>query len=315
MQNLLHNPRYRKVFLILVIVLLVFVNIFKRAFGMDFIILTLAIFALVYGESWKFVKDWLPPMCLFYLYEGVRAYAVNVHEALNLSPIVEPLIWLERKLFFFLDEVPSVKLQYALRHDLYVASWYDYILFFFYSTFFWYWLAAGFIIWVKRRELFKPYAYGLAFFSLFDVLIYMFFPSAPPWWASDNGYIPEIHRILWHNDYLPSKSMSVVSTYGRNDFAAFPSHHVAWPFYATLFLVYIFGKKALPLFIVPIMIAFATWYGAEHYVIDSLAGCFVASVTFLIAINYKDLLKKVSGVKSSVLRNFRTEDLVVTSTK
>jgi len=299
-QKMTANYKTRRMLILLLVIFFLFINIFKKAFGMDFIILTLAFFSLFKGESWQFAKDWFPPMALFYLYEALRAWAVNINALFNIQPIVVPLINLERKLFFFLDEIPTVKLQYALRKDLWIANWYDYVLFFFYSTFFWYWLVVGFIVWIKKREVFKPYAYGLAIFSLLDVIIYALFPTAPPWWAGDNGYLPEVKRILWHNEYLPSNSLSLISTYGRNDFAALPSHHTAWPFYATLFLVNVYGKKALPMFIVPFTIAIATWYGAEHYVIDSLAGILVAAIAYVIAINWHKIIKKAKSLARSV---------------
>jgi membrane-associated phospholipid phosphatase len=62
-----------------------------------------------------------------------------------------------------------------------------------------------------------------------------------------------------------------------------PSLHAAWPFFASLYVVKVFGKKWLPIFIVPIMIAIATWYGAEHYVIDSLLGFFLAFVFYKVS--------------------------------
>ena len=60
--------------------------------------------------------------------------------------------------------------------------------------------------------------------------------------------------------------------------------------------VKIFGKKAIPLFIVPFTIAFATWYGAEHYVIDSLAAVVVSLITFYIATNWGKILQYFHGL-------------------
>lgn len=277
-----------------VIIIIILLQIFKIRFGMDFIIITLCIFAIVQREGKQFIIDWGPPIVLFYLYEGLRAYAFDVSKLLGIHPIVQPIITLERKTFFFLDQVPSVKLQRWLRPNLAVAHWYDYVLFFFYIMFFWYWLVIGYILWKKaRKTLFKPYMYGLVAFSLIDVVFYALFPSAPPWYAADHGYFPWISRILWTIKYLPSGSFSAVSTYGRNDFAAFPSHHTAWPFYATLFMIKLYGKKALPLLIIPFMIAFATWYGAEHYVVDSISAVFVCLITFFIAINFSKIKVKL----------------------
>lgn len=294
MKRLKGNPALRnRLMAIAVIFILTLLQIFKIRFGMDFIVITLALFALFKGEVGKFFKDWSIPIFLFYLYEAARSRAYDLSQALEIKPIVAPIIWLERKVFFFLDDIPPVKLQYWLRPELDSLAWYDPILFFFYVMFFWYWLVIGYIIWIKERKLFKPYMYGLLGFSFFDTALYAFFPSAPPWWAADHGYIPWISRILWTSNYLPGGGLSAVSTYGRNDFAAFPSHHTAWPFYATLFMIKIFGKKALPLLIVPFTIAFATWYGAEHYIVDSLAAVIVCLITFYIAINFGKIKEKI----------------------
>lgn len=291
------------ILLTILILVIASINIFIWRFGMDFIILTFAAIAIVYAsyskktkEVKQFAKDWAPPILLFYLYEKLRAYAYKyVAIPLDRPVIIKPLIDLERKLFFFLDEVPSVKLQLGLRPEKGIANWYDSFLFFFYVMFFWYWLLAGFILWVKNRKLFRPYMYGLVTFSLIDVVVYALFPSSPPWYAADHGFIPQIYRILWEVPLLPSNGVSIVSTYGVNDFAAFPSHHAAWPFYATLFLHKHYGRKAIPLYLVPLTIAFATWYGAEHYVIDSLAGFLVAFITFVIATNWQKIIRFIKN--------------------
>lgn len=288
------TPRQRailmKLLLVLLIVSLLCLNLFVMRLGTGFIILTLLVVALFSGGSIQFIRDWSFPVILLYVYEFLRGGAYNhVAKPLGIDPIARPLVWMEEKLFFFMDEIPTVKLQHwlkpdAMRGDV-SANWYDYILFFFYTTFFWYWLGVGFVLWLKRRELFKPYMYGLVAFSMFDTILYAFLPTAPPWAAARVPFllIPPVDRILWKIDLLPGDTLSFVTNYGHNDYAAFPSHHAAWPFFATLFLVKAFGKKAVPFFAIPLIVVFATWYGAEHYVIDSLAGFLVAYITYRIA--------------------------------
>lgn len=289
MRDWYKNQNKQKLFLICVIAFVVLWNIFGLRFGFDMIVITLAVFGLLKGEGSQFVRDWLPAVLLFMLYELLRGQAFNVANSLwGAQPIVEGLITAERSLFFFLSDIPTVLLQDALRPDLTTYSWYDPVLFFFYSTFFWYWLAVGFILWAKKRELFRPFMYGLIGFSLIGVAIYLLAPSAPPWYASEHGFLPHLPRILWISDYLPSSALSIIQGYGRNDVAAFPSHHAAWPFFSSLFLIHAWGwKKMWPMLFVPLVIAFATWYGAEHYVIDSLAGWAIAYVVFLLVTKYK----------------------------
>lgn len=280
MKKYLERQRILALILIFTIILL---NIFGIRFGFDLIIISLAVFALIKGESNQFVKDWWLPIALFFLYEFLRGHAFAWGNAwFGFEPVYQGLIDLEAKLFSFMDKIPPVWLQQTLRPDLAVLHWYDYILFFFYVSFFWYWLAVGFIIWSKKRRWFKPYMYGLVGFSLVACILYFFLPTAPPWAASEIGLLPYLERILWTSNYLPSNTLEFVSTYGRNDYAALPSLHTAWPTFASLFMIKSFGKKMLPLLLVPLTIAFATWYGAEHYVIDSIFGVIFAGVTFLI---------------------------------
>ncbi|MCA9383791.1 phosphatase PAP2 family protein [Candidatus Dojkabacteria bacterium] len=268
---------------ITMIIVIIFLNIFGVRFGFDLILVTFGIFTLFRGESSTFVKDWWKPIVLFFTYEFLRGRAYRWGHALfGFEPIYQGLITFEEKVFFFMDQIPPVFLQQTLRPDISVIHWYDYVLFFFYTSFFWYWLAIAFAIWMKRRHLFNKYMYGLVGFSIFSCFIFFFLPSAPPWAASQNGLIEPLERILWTSQYLPSQGLNIVSTYGQNDFAAMPSHHAAWPFFATLFLIKAFGKKFIPFMLVPLTIAFATWYGAEHYVVDSLVGFAIATSAFLI---------------------------------
>jgi len=289
---------FYKIALALLFVSVIILNIFQVHFGMDYIVITFCALAILMRESKQFLKDWLPPILLFYIYEVLRAWANDFAFFLGIPLIAEGLIELERKLFFFLPEIPPVMLQNALNPDFQILLWYDYVLFFFYIMFFWFWLGVGFLLWQLRRPLFKPYIYGLVGFSLFNtVFFYAFFPTAPPWWAAEQGMITYIERVFWTQSYFPGmdSNISMVSIYGHNDFAAFPSHHVAWPFFACLFLLRGFGHKVWPVFLIPLIIAFGTWYGAEHYIIDSIAGFAVAWLAYRVAVNWDVLREKIAG--------------------
>lgn len=51
---------------------------------------------------------------------------------------------------------------------------------------------------------------------------------------------------------------------GPNEVAAMPSLHMAWNWFASLFLVLIFGKRLLPIFIMPLGLGFSLVYLGEH---------------------------------------------------
>lgn len=253
------------------------------SFGMDMIILALAIIAIVSHKGREFFQDWTIPMILFFVYEALRGFAFQFSQWIGIEIHIEDLIKLERSIFFFLSDIPTLVLQNAMHPNPDKFYFYDYILAFFYVSFFWFWLVVGFILWRKSRVIFKKYIYGLLSLSFFSAIFFFaLFPAAPPWWASENGFLEPLERIMWVVLRF-NNELSVISTYTRNDFAAMPSLHAAWPFFASLYVVKVFGKKWLPIFIVPIMIAIATWYGAEHYVIDSLFGFFLAFVFYKVS--------------------------------
>lgn len=251
------KANWKRILIFVAVPTLLVLNVYKLNFGFDVIVLTLFFASIFHTNPLNFLRDWMPPIFAFYLYEYLRGYAEDYAFKFNREVIIQPIITIEEKLFFFMDRIPTVYLQQELRPDYSQTNWYDYVLFFFYASFFWFWLVVGYIIWYYQRQYFKKYMWGLVGFSMFGVIIFFLFPSAPPWYAADNGYLPYLSRILWTSDYLPSDSLTFVNTYGRNDVAAIPSFHVAWPLYAALFMIKIFGKKFIPLLIFPSLIAFA----------------------------------------------------------
>lgn len=278
--------------LIAYILCLVLINFTKARFEMDMIILSILVLALLIGKGKQFVKDWSIPMFLFWFYEYSRGLAHDFAVRFNRPLLMEELVNVERKLFFFMKDIPTVVWQYAW-HVEGVTQWYDIVLFLFYTSFFWVWMGIGFFIWKFKKERFKDYIYGLLGFSLFDNIIYALWPSAPPWYAAQQGVLPPLNRVMWLTEAWNKANISAISLLDDNPFAAFPSHHVGWTFYAALFLTVIFGKKALPMFIFPIMILIAVVYGAEHYVIDGIVGSLFGAITVIILqILYKRRKKK-----------------------
>src|SRR5690606_27467631 len=152
----------------------------------------------------------------FYLYELLRGYADNFALARGYEIASQSLISLEQTVFFFLDNIPTVILQNNLNTGGAFTLALNAVLFFFYNAFFWYWMTVGYLIWWKKREYFRPFIYGLVLFSLLDVIIYAFYPTAPPWYAAQKGQIPFVERVLWIGQHLPSDSLSYVNTYGKN---------------------------------------------------------------------------------------------------
>lgn len=260
------------------------INLFFYSFAFDAIVVTLGLFAIILKKEKEFLLDWTPPLFLFYIYELLRSSANHLAQYFSRPILDQVLIDWESKLFTISDQIPTVFLQYRYSNPItenFIPTNLEYFLFLFYTSFFWFWLVVGFVLWKKERRVFKKYIYGLIGFSIFSTFIYFLYPSAPPWFASQEGLLPEIKRTMYSYNYLNTNGVNLLKTYGGNDFAAFPSHHAAWPFFAWLFLVKYYGKKMLPLIIFPAITIFATWYGAEHYIIDSIAGIVLAGLVFV----------------------------------
>lgn len=290
----------KKEYLIIIFIILILIvpKLSGFYFGMDIILVVLLVAALLLKDGKKFLIEWSIPIMLFYLYEILRGYSDDIANILGRGLLVEQVINLERHLFFFLSDVPSVLLQQWLHPQMGVVHWYDYLLAFIYSSFFWFWLAVGFVIWKKRHKFFRPYMFGLIIISFLSAILFFIpFPTSPPWWASENGYLPQMERVMWVT-LEGNSEVTVVNAYGRNDFAAVPSLHFTWPFFACLMLVLAFPEKKYLwfLFIVPLLIGFATWYGAEHYVVDSMIGGVIAIVAVLVIKRIR-LLEASSSLK------------------
>jgi membrane-associated phospholipid phosphatase len=106
---------------------------------------------------------------------------------------------------------------------------------------------------------------------------------APPWMASRDGFIGEVHRITsrgWAGTGLDRANI-VLQGMG-NQVAAMPSLHAG-----IAFLVAIYGVQRLRhplrwlLLAYPAAMSLALVYFAEHYVVDVLAGGLLALVVTL----------------------------------
>jgi membrane-associated phospholipid phosphatase len=100
-------------------------------------------------------------------------------------------------------------------------------------------------------------------------------PTAPPWLASQNHYIPHIERIstdVWFGLGLHNFP-SVYNHITPNQVAAVPSLHAAWAVLLVIFVYKLYGRSwALLSTIYPLLIFVGTIYEGEHYAFDVIVG-------------------------------------------
>lgn len=243
----------------------------------DRYILVLILGSLFIRKTRVFLVDWLPFLFILIAYDFLRSLApilnprVHYLEMINLDKLIfgqNPILFLQ-KLFYRPGTI----------------FWYDHLATFFYFLHFALPLGFGFILWLKNRHFFKRFANALLIVSYAAFFTYVIFPAAPPWLASQEGYLPGVIKIL--NVTLSSypKRLDLPTIYERfnpNTVAAVPSLHGAYPLLVLLFAVRFFGKKGL--FFIPYVLG--SWisliYLGEHYAIDIILGVLYAVIVYKI---------------------------------
>ncbi len=171
-------------------------------------------------------------------------------------------------------ELPNVRLQKALA-GLGRRNALDRFL----SWVHWAWFLEphGALAWILARhpEHFARSARQMS--AVFDLgcVVYMSVPTAPPWWASEEGYTDaEVRRIMVEvGEEEWGRAWPVLyDTLGGNPWAAIPSLHFATSLIAALLLAETGSVEGIAGWAYVGALGFALVYLGEHYVIDLLAG-------------------------------------------
>jgi PAP2 superfamily len=171
-------------------------------------------------------------------------------------------------------ELPNVRLQKALA-GLGRRNAVDRFL----SWVHWAWFLEphGALAWILARhpEHFARSARQMS--AVFDLgcAVYMSVPTAPPWWASEEGYTDaKVRRIMVEvGEEEWGRAWPVLyDTLGGNPWAAVPSLHFATSLIAALLLAETGTVEGIAGWAYVGALGFALVYLGEHYVIDLLAG-------------------------------------------
>jgi membrane-associated phospholipid phosphatase len=111
--------------------------------------------------------------------------------------------------------------------------------------------------------------------AVYDIgcAIYMAVPTAPPWWASDEGYTDsEVRRIMQEvgEEEWGRAWPALYDTLGGNPWAAMPSLHFATSLMAALLLAETGPAEGVLGWTYAGVLGFALVYLGEHYVVDLL---------------------------------------------
>jgi membrane-associated phospholipid phosphatase len=180
-----------------------------------------------------------------------------------------------------LGRLPNVRLQHGLARLRSVGTLNRFL-----TWAHWLWFlepyAALVYILVRHPDQFPRAARRLA--AVFDIgcAVYFVVPTAPPWWASEQGHTgEEVRRIMVEVGEETWKSAwpGMYSALGGNPWAAMPSLHFATSVTAAISLAETGRSAGTAGWAYALTLGFALVYLGEHYVTDLLAGAgLVASV-------------------------------------
>lgn len=183
-----------------------------------------------------------------------------------------------------LGEIPTLRLQRLLgdkgrvrRHDTLLSALH------------WSWFivphgSVAYVLW-RKPERFERAAGMMA--ATFDagVVTYWLVPTAPPWWAGENGYLPHVRRIMVEagTEFWGELWQRLYDSLGRNPFAAMPSLHFGTSVMAAHVLGEVGRKEAIAGWTYAFGLGFALVYLGEHYVTDLIAGFALAEAVRIAA--------------------------------
>lgn len=240
------------------------------------------------GAGWRthlqFLRDWWGPVAflLVYLYSRGLAdelFALPVH-------FTEPVAfdrWLGGG-----QITPTKHLQDWLCDQPCTtaapAQWYDVVLTTVYFTHFVAGLTVAVVLWMLRRTEWLMWMRRYLAISFGALVVYILYPMAPPWMASQDGYLnDEVVRLTgrgWSTFGLSGFHLALANV--GNPVAAMPSLHAG-----LAALIAFYGVQRLRsawrwvLLLYPLTMSFALVYFAEHYVIDIVAGFALAGAVMV----------------------------------
>lgn len=224
----------------------------------------------------NFLRDWWLPVVLLVVY----FYSRGLTDELGIPVHWQMPIDVDRAMFG--GTIPTETLQAAWCGDPCLRSsephWWDLLFTTVYATHFLTGLTLAAVLWMRNRTEWLKWMRRYLAINFAGLICYILYPMAPPWLASEEGYLGPIARITSRGwDDIGLSRIDVILSNVGNPVAAMPSLHAG-----IAFLVAFYGIERLRspwrflLIAYPLAMSTALVYNGEHYVIDVIAGAVLA---------------------------------------
>jgi hypothetical protein len=259
------------------LICLVYILVFWRAIWTpDLLFVMFMGLFLLFGNGREFLYRFGPFVVLLLAYDSLRSIVPFITHRVHYFEMIHFDRWLGGGV------LPTVRLQQWWWQGH--LSWYDYYFYLLYMCHFLFPLLLALLIWRYRPALYNRYILAFLLLSYAGFVTYIIFPAAPPWMASEMGFIPHIHKIstdVWWSVGVHDFP-SLYRTLSPNLVAAVPSLHAAYPTMIVLFVTRAFGWRwGLSLIWYPISLWLGIVYMGEHYVFDAIIGILYAIASYL----------------------------------
>jgi hypothetical protein len=253
--------------------------------------LLLLVGAVMLGRWKDFLRDWIPLVALIFGYELLRGFAGTLTVGGSLAPAYDGAVhfrWIvDTDTWLFGGTAPTVWLQERL-YDPGVVHWYDALAGLMYSLHFALPLVFGYVLWIRDRGRFRLFTITLLFMTYTTFVVFLLYPTAPPWLVGVWGHLPGVHDPFDQAASATADAGSAFTTLtvwtkaSPDPVAAFPSLHAAYPWLVMLFLVKFYGRRGWFFLGYNAVLWFSIVYLAQHWVVDILGGIAWATASFFI---------------------------------
>jgi membrane-associated phospholipid phosphatase len=236
----------------------------------------------------RFPRDWALPIVGLILYFYSRGLTDNLGLPVHYTMPIRFDEWFARLLGADGHTIPTTYLQEKLCGDPCIRSshprWYDVVLTTVYASHFLTGLTIAAVLWVRERAAWLRWMRRYLAMNFGALVVYVTYPMAPPWMASEMGLIdtplPRLTGRGWAD--LGLGRFDLVLQGVGNPVAAMPSLHAGIAFMVAMYGIWrLRSPFRFLLALYPLAMSFALVYYAEHYVVDVLAGALLAAVVMV----------------------------------